>query len=178
LLRGQEAMSALRVLPFTRGLIIGFAKPRRFWGCFLLVTFLASAHASDISSAGAWSTSLTAIDLAAGAGSDLRSPIESAAGQVALTISNTAGAGWTVTVSTDGALWPAGVHISVRVASTGSGAGSVSGGGAYLALGGAAQTLLSGTGDRADVQLQFRLEGVSVRNSFGNYSANIVYSLQ
>ena len=153
-------------------------KPGIIWRCAFLFSFISPGHASDISAVGVWSTSLTASDLAAGAGSDLRSPIESAAGQVALTISNTAGGSWAVTVRNDGALWPAGAHISVRIASAGSGAGSVSGGGAYLTLGGAAQTLLSGTGDRADVQLQFKLDGVSVRNSFGNYSANIIYSLQ
>jgi hypothetical protein len=153
-------------------------KPGLFWGCAFLLGFISPVRASDITAVGVWSTSLTASDLAAGAGSDLRSPIEGAAGHVALTISNTAGASWTVTVRNDSVLWPAGVHISVRIASTGSGAGSVSGGGAYLALDGAAQTLLSGTGDRADVQLQFKLDGVSVRNSFGNYSANIVYTLQ
>lgn len=155
-----------------------FWKRGRIWGCVLLLSFISSARASDISAAGVWSPSLTASDLAAGAGSDLRSPIESGSGQVALTISNTAGASWTVTVRNDGVLWPAGVHISVRVASVGSGTGSVSGAGAYLMLGGAAQTLLSGTGDRSGVQLQFKLDGVSVRNSFGNYSTNIVYSLQ
>jgi hypothetical protein len=153
-------------------------KRGRIVGCFLLLSFISSARASDISAAGVWAPSLTAGDLAAGAGSDLRSQIESAAGQVALTINNTAGASWTVTVRNDGVLWPTGVHISVRVASTGSGAGSVSGSGAYLVLGGAAQVLLSGTGERTGVQLQFKLDGVSVRNGFGQYSTNIIYSLQ
>lgn len=177
MLRGQKAAPRLA---FCKDSVCArdLDMPGLFWRCIVLLSFISPAHASDLSAAGIWSTSLTASDLAAGPGSDLRSPVESAAGQVALTISNTAGGSWTVTVRDDGALWPAGVHISVRIASTGSGSGSVSGGGAYLALGGAAQTLLSGTGDRADVQLQFKLDGVSVRNSLGNYSANIIYSLQ
>jgi hypothetical protein len=153
-------------------------KRGRIWACLLSLSLITSAHASDISAAGVWSTFLSGSDLAAGAGSDLRSPIESTPGQVALTISNTAGASWTVTVRNDSVLLPPGAHLSVRVASTGSGAGSVSGGGAYLALSGADQTLLSGTGDRSGVQLQFRVDGISVRNSFGNYTTNIIYSLQ
>ena len=153
-------------------------KPGGMWGSLLLLSLMGAARASDISATGVWSTSLTAGDLAAGPGSDLRTPVESAAGQVTLAIDNTVGANWTVAVRNDGLPLPVGVHLSVRVASIGNGVGSVSGGGSYLALGGAAQTLLSGSGNRSDVQLQFKLDGVSVRNSFGHYSITIIYSLQ
>lgn len=146
--------------------------------CVALLCFAAPARAADITVVGAWPVSLAANDLVAGAGTDLRSPIESAAAQVALTISNTGGANWSVTVSENASLWPVGATLFVRVASTGSGAGGVSSNGAYLPLGAAGQTLLSGTGDRAGVQLQFKGSGFSVRNALGNYSATIIYTLQ
>lgn len=151
---------------------------RGFWFIVCSLSFTLPLHAADISAVGSWSTSLTSSDLAAGAGSDLRSPIESTAAQTALTITNTANSSWTVTVSNDTSMWPAGVSLAVRVASSGTGTGSVSSSGAYLILSGTARTLLSGSGDRADVQLQFRLNGVSVRNSFGNYSTSVIYSVQ
>lgn len=44
-------------------------------------------------------------------------------------------------------------------------------------LDGSAQALISGSGDRTGVQLQFRLDGTSVKNAVGNYSATIIYSL-
>lgn len=155
-----------------------FSKAGIFSFCIAVLGFTSTALASDVSAVGSWSASLTSSDLAAGAGSDLRSPVESGASQVALGISNTAGGAWTVTVSTDASLWPSGATLSVRVVSTGNGPGTASSGGTYLILGGAGQTLLSGTGDRSNVQLQFRLNGVSVRNSIGTYSTSILYSVQ
>lgn len=145
----------------------------------MLACALASAAgATDLAASGVWTPSLRHTDLASGAGGALRGNIESAGGQVVLDISNSAGAAWTVTVRNEGAQWPAGVQMAVRVVSIGRGAGAASAGGAYLRLDGSAQVLVSGNGDRAGVQLQFKLDGTSVKNAVGNYSATVIYSLQ
>lgn len=52
--------------------------------------------------------------------------------------------------------------MAVRVVSIGRGAGAASAGAAYLRLDGSAQVLVSG--DRAGVQLQFKLDGTFVKN--------------
>lgn len=135
----------------------------------------AAAGASDIGASGTWAPALRGSDLA---GAPIRSAIESAAGQVVLAISNAGAASWEVTVRNDGTALPAGVQMSVRVSAVGSGAGAVSGGSAYVRLDGSTQVLLSGTGERSGVQLQFRLDGTSVRNAVGHYSTTIIYSLR
>ena len=103
-----------------------------------------AAGATDLAASGMWTPSLRHTDLASGAGGALRGNIESAGGQVVLDIGNSAGAAWTVTVRHDGAQWPAGVQMAVRVVSIGRGAGAASAGGACLRLDGSAQVLVSG----------------------------------
>lgn len=137
-----------------------------------------AASATDLSASGLWSPSLQRADLAAGAGSALRSTVESPAGQVVLIVSNAGAASWEVSVRNDGTALPAGVQMSVRVASAGTGNGAVSAAGAYVRLDGSSQVLLSGSGDRTGVLLQFRLDGTSVRDAVGHYGATILYSLR
>jgi hypothetical protein len=138
----------------------------------------ASCQAADISVSGIWSPVLSAADLAGGAGTDLRSSLESASGQGALAVSNTGGASWEVMVRSDGAVAPAGVTLFVRIAAVGSGAGTVAATGTYVRLDGSARTLISGSGERSGVQLQYKLVGASVRNAVGSYSSTIIYSIQ
>jgi hypothetical protein len=134
---------------------------RSLLACALVVT--PGASATDISASGTWSPSLKRSDLAAGAGGVLRSMQQSPAGQVMLSISNAGAASWEIVVRNDGAVLPAGVQMSIRVAAAGTGG---------------AQVLLAGSGDRTGVLLQFRLDGISVRNDVGHYATTVIYSLR
>lgn len=149
---------------------------RGLLACALVAASAASA--TDISASGIWSPSLQGRDLGAGAGGPLRSTLESPAGQVVLIISNAGAASWEVTVRNDGTALPAGVQMSVRVTSAGTGNGVLSAAGAYVRLDGSAQTLLTGSGERSGVLLQFRLDGISLRNPVGHYAATVIYSLR
>ncbi|MCC4114222.1 hypothetical protein LLG90_02540 [Aromatoleum toluclasticum] len=135
------------------------------------------ARAADIGVTGSWLETIDRNDLSAGAGSDVRTPIESSSAQVTLDITNTLGAGWTVQLSRSDINWPAGVTIAARRTSDGAGGGSISGGAAYVAANGAPQIFFTGTGDRTGIQIQIRTEGVSVRTAPGTYSTGLIYSI-
>jgi len=139
---------------------------------------LPSAWAADISVVGNWTELIDRDDLVAGAGSDLRSPIESAGAQATLDISATTGGNWTVKVAKSDLNWPAGVSVAVRRTSDGSGSGGISGGTTYLALSGTEQVLFSGSGDRSGIQVQLKTEGLSVGAAPDNYSTTITYRVE
>ncbi|NMF88129.1 hypothetical protein [Aromatoleum petrolei] len=149
----------------------------RAGGLSALVLLAASplAQAVDIGVTGSWLETIDRNDLSAGAGSDVRTPIESSS--VTLDITNTLGAGWTVQLSRSDINWPAGVALAARRTSDGIGGGSISGGAAYVAANGAPQFFFTGTGDRTGIQIQLRTEGVSVRTAPGTYSTGLIYSI-
>jgi hypothetical protein len=151
----------------------------RFTGSALLCCALISgAEAADITVSGNWFETVDQADLAAGAGSDLRSPIESNAGQATLDIANTLGGNWTVRARKSETFWPSGVSVAVKRTSEGNGTGSISGGTAYLTLTGTDQTLFTGTGDRSGVQLQLQTDDLSVSHAPDNYSLTITYTVE
>jgi hypothetical protein len=139
---------------------------------------LPAAFGADILVVGNWTRIVDQNDLASGAGSDIRTPIESAVGQVQISISNTGGGSWSLLVAKSDTNWPAGVSAAVKRTSDGSGSGTISGGTAYLVVTATNQIFISGTGDRSDIQLQLKTEGLSVRNSPSSYSTTLTYTLQ
>ncbi|WP_233490323.1 hypothetical protein [Thiocapsa marina] len=143
-----------------------------------LAALALSAQAADISlTGGDWSETIDAGDLIAGAGSDIRSPIESGSYQATLDISNTGGALWTVGVQRSGSSLPSGVTLAVRRTSDGSGGGSITGGQSYLTVGSLEQAIFYGSGDRSGIRLQLRLDGVSVGNGPGAYDTTLIYRI-
>lgn len=148
------------------------------WLCFLSVSFACGAWAADISVTGSWSNTVNKNDLTAGPGSDLKSPIESAAGVATIDISNTSGQSWAVSVARNDIDWPANVKISARRVSDGTGSGTISDGTTYLGLSGASQTLFTGMGDRTGVQIRLKIDGISVKTRPDIYSLNITYTIQ
>jgi hypothetical protein len=155
------------------------AQRLRITGAALLYLGLAAtACAADIAVSGAWSRTVNRDDLTAGAGSALRSPIESAAGVASIAISNTGGGAWTVSAQSSNLNFPPGAVVSVRMTSAGSGTGSVSGGVGYLALSGSSQVLFSGSGDRSGIQVQLRMGGISLSTVPAIYSLSIQYAVQ
>lgn len=133
--------------------------------------------AADISVVGNWSEIVDNSYLIAGAGSNLRSPIESSTSVASINISNTDGSSWTVKVKKADLLWPTGTSLAIKRSSDGSGSGSISGGTTYIGITDTEQLIFSGAGDRSDIRIQLKLTGLSVDNPPDNYSTSITYSL-
>ncbi|MFC6674154.1 hypothetical protein [Marinobacterium aestuariivivens] len=151
----------------------------RLIGALLLITCsLSPAQAADVSVVGNWSELIDSNDLTAGAGSDLRSPIESGSALATVDISATGGSSWAVKVSKSDINWPTGVSIAVRRTSDGTGAGTISGGTGYLIVTGTEQTLFSGSGDRSGIQLQLKTENLSIGDAPDTYGATLTYRVE
>jgi hypothetical protein len=134
--------------------------------------------AADISIVGNWSEVVNSSNLTAGAGSVLRSPIESSTSVAVINISNTGGSSWAVKVKKTDLLWPTGTSLAVKRTADGSGFGSIFGGTTYLGLTGNEQIIFSGAGDRSDIRIQLKLSGLSVDNPPDNYSTSITYRIE
>jgi hypothetical protein len=141
----------------------------------ILCASATAAEGADISVSGTWWRIVNRDDLIAGAGTSLPAEIESAAGVATLSIANTGSSRWRVDVAraTD-VNWPPGVDISIRRSSVDSG---VDGGTTYLTLTQGAQTLIEGTGDHPNIQVQLKVRGVSLQTLIATYSLHITYSI-
>ena len=140
-----------------------------------LLAQAATAVAADISVSGTWLRTVDKNDLVAGTGTDLIHTIESSSAVATLAITNTGGAGWRVQVARANATnWPPGVDIAVRRSGNESG---VSGGTAYLTLADAAETFFEGTGDHASIEIQLRVDGMTVHTPPAPYSLLITYTI-
>lgn len=147
---------------------------RRVGPCLLLAVFASAASAADISVTGSWWPTLEKTHLSAGPGSDFVSSLESAAGVATLRISGTSGP-WRVEIERGAdASWPSGVEVAVRM--SGSEAG-ITGGTTFVTLTHAAQTLIEGTGDHENIELQFRVQGATVNTLSGDYSLMLTYRI-
>lgn len=134
--------------------------------------------AADITLLGDWSEVINAGDLVAGAGSDLRTPIDSGGTQARIDIVSTGGAGWVVRVRRADNHWPTGGILLAQRTTDGSGVGSISGGGTWTAISGSDRVLFSGTGGRVSIGVQLRLEGLSVQHDPHSYATTMTYSVQ
>lgn len=146
--------------------------------CALALLAAPAIHAADIVVTGSWFETVDQADLAAGAGSDFRSPIESAANVATLDVTNTGGASWTVQLARSDASWPSAVAVAALRTSDGSGSGTIGGGTAYVTASGAPQTFFTGSGDRSGIQIRLKTSGLSVRSvGPGTYSTTLTYSV-
>jgi len=138
----------------------------------------AQAGAADIGlTGGGWSETIDAGDLFAGAGTDIRSPIESGSSEFRVDVSNTGGASWTVRLRRSDLSWPSGVTLAARRTTDGSGAGSIGGGASYQNVTGLDQALFSGSGDRSGIGIQLKLEGLSVQHAPALYETTLTYTI-
>jgi hypothetical protein len=140
------------------------------------LAFTAAVSAADLTVTGDWFKSVTAADLIAGAGSDLPNSQESSVGATVLSINLAPGA-WRVKARRNG-LWPANMTLWVRRTSDGNGVGSISGGAAYVEVGGAEVELFSGSEDRSNISLQFRVTGLNRTVSPGDYPSSVTFIVQ
>lgn len=137
-----------------------------------------AAQGADLAVSGNWSPTVSNADLLFGAGSDLRTPIESGTAEATLDITNTLGGNWSVVAKKSDTVWPSGVSIAVKRTNDGSGSGSIAGGTTYLTLSATDQTLFSGSGDRSGIWIQLKTDGLSVGHGAGTYSLNVIYTIQ
>ena len=144
----------------------------------LFACLLPSVQAADISLVGNWTEVIDSNDLTSGAGSDIRSPIESSTAQATIDITATGGGSWTVKVSKSDVNWPAGVSLAVKRTSDGTGSGTISGGTTYLTLTGTEQTLFTGSDDRSSIQLQLKTQSLSVSDAPDSYSTTLSYRIE
>jgi hypothetical protein len=147
--------------------------------CVVAAAFPASAVAFDVATTGSWTLNITAADLRSGAGSDLTDTYDSGAGAVTLDVTGAAGSGdpWRVEVRRSDVVWPASVHLWVRRAGAGTGAGAVSGGSSFQEITSSDTVFFSGTGDRASIPLELRVTGVSLRVTSDTYAASVTYTV-
>jgi len=151
---------------------------RRAWACFLCFWLAGNAWAAEITVSANWSTTVNRDNLIAGAGTHLQNPIESAPAVATLNISNTLGASWSVRVAKNDGSWPANVGIAVKRNSNGSGSGTISSGTAYVAVDSISNAFFSGTGDRSGIEIQLKVDGLSINTPPAPYSLVITYTVQ
>ena len=131
--------------------------------------------AISITATGSWSQTIDASNLTGGAGTDLNSTYYSAYDAVKINISATAN--WEVAVKKINGNWHSSLLLSVKRSSDGTGAGSISGGTAYLEVTDIDQSFFSGNKSRNNVCVQFRLTGVSIQVPPGVYTATVYYTV-
>jgi hypothetical protein len=126
---------------------------------------------ADIFTTGVWSPQITT-------STDRGMPIDSAETSLFITVDVAEAAPWTVWFQTQNASLSDGLRLSIKRVSNGSGTGSISGGTDYVVVDSSAQIMFTGTGDRQDVGVQMRLNGVAGgQPAPGYYGASVLYSL-
>ena len=133
----------------------------------------------SITVTGDWSETINASDLQAGAGSNLISTYESVANAVSIDISGTAGISdnWRVDIKKVDSVWHNSLHLHVKRTSDGAGSGSVSGGASYQEVTDIDQSFFSGNDDRSNINIQLKLDGVSIQVPPDNHTTTIYYTV-
>lgn len=155
----------------------------KFLACLLLllpIIVKKSAEAAiSITATGNWSETIDALDLQAGAGSDLISTYQSTSNAVSIDISGTAGVddNWRVDVKKVDSVWHNSFHLYVKRTSDGTGSGSISGGDTYQEVTDTDLSFFSGNGDRNNINVQLKLTGVSIQAPPDTYTTTIYYTV-
>ena len=149
---------------------------------FLIISIflaLTRVEAIDISAVGGWTETIDENDLQFGAGSNLISTYESVADASTASISNCTGDtdNWSVDVRRSDSNWQGDYVLYARRTSDGTGTGSISGGLSYIEVTTADVEFFSGAGDRDNVDLQYRLTGMSVNASPNTYNTTIILTI-
>lgn len=137
----------------------------------------ADGYGASISVVGDWTRIIAADDLSGGAGTDIAALIESNAYQGIVTVANTNGTAWALSIRRSGLPLPSGVSIAVKRNGGGS-CGNLEGGGDYQSVGEFDQLFFSGVGDCNGIGIQLRFQGVSVLQPPGDYHTTVLYTLQ
>jgi hypothetical protein len=132
----------------------------------------------DVYLTGSYTESIDANDLLTGAGSELVSSYESASDQVVIDIANSSGPGdaWRIDVNKSDVSWDGSITISVKRTSDGTG-GAIAGGTSYLEIVDSAQQFFTGIEDITGIDLQYKVDNISIGIDPGNYNTVIVYTV-
>ena len=152
------------------------SRKMRLWVAALVCLFTPfAALAGDILATGGWTPTIDASDLTAGAGSDLAASYESATDATDLDM--TVAGNYRVDVRRNTATWDAALTLYVKRTSDGSGAGSISGGTAYLAVTTNNQEFFTGSLNRTNVTVQYQVDGLSIDVDPGMYNTTVSYTI-
>jgi len=135
------------------------------------------AQAVDISATGGWTETIDASDLAGGAGTNLIDNYESAAAATILEVYGTGVNDWYVDVTRSDITWHGDFTLYVKRISDGTGSGWVANGIAYIAIETVDSDFFNGNGDRSNINVQYRLTGMSVSVPPGMYSTTVTYTV-
>ncbi|KPL00800.1 MAG: hypothetical protein AMJ91_03250 [candidate division Zixibacteria bacterium SM23_73_3] len=154
---------------------------RAFFFLVLLLFFVTTAEAIDISATGGWGETIDQADLVSGAGSDLVDTYESATDATSIDITNTIDKhdAWRVDVRrVDGGGWHGDFTLYVKRTSDGNGQGNViSGGLSYIEITTTDSEFYSGEGALWNVDVQYQLTGMSIGVLPANYSTTIIFTV-
>ena len=142
----------------------------------VLILFTVETVAIQIVVTGSWTRTIDAADLQGLAGSDLNPVYESATNQIGIDIRQT-GTNWRVDIKKVDTNWHGNFHLFVRRASNGNGSGSISGGTTYQEVTDIDQAFFSGSSTRNFIDIQLRLEGVSVQIPQDSYTTTVYYTV-
>lgn len=131
--------------------------------------------AGNLTLTGSWSETIDALDLQAGAGSDLIDTYESASNEISIQIVSPAN--WRVDVRKSDITWHSNFQLYVRRTSDGTGGGSISGGTTYQEVTDTDQSFFTGNKNRNSVDVQLRLTGVSIQIPPGTYTTTVYYTV-
>ncbi len=145
----------------------------------LVLSFCFKARAIDITATGGWTESINSADLVSGAGSNLRNSYQSLMNATIINILNTLNANdrWRVDISRIDNTWYPGFILSARRTSNGTGNGNISGGTTYRQISTVNMQFFNGRGNRSNVNIRYRLTGMSISVAPNIYSTNVVYTL-
>lgn len=136
---------------------------RRLLSWLLCALPLSLGHAAELHVQGSWGLLLDVSALPGGPGSDLARTYTSHRQVVALSVINTTGHSWTLSVRRSRPDWPAGLALRCRRTGDGLGAYPPRGGLTYLAVTDAPEVLCSGVGDVMGMPLQLEVSGATLR---------------
>ena len=133
--------------------------------------------AVSIRVSGSWFETIDETDLVGGAGSQLKSTIESAADQVSITLLGAGNSSWRIDVRKVDTDWHGDLGLYVRRTSDGSGQGQIAGGTSYQQVTDTYQEFFHGDHNRRDANVQLMLDGVSAELPCGNYLTTVYYTV-
>ena len=168
---GRSSVSTAQVL-----ILMG----RAFFFSVLLLSFVSTAEAIDISATGGWGETIDQADLVSGAGSDLIDTYESTTGATSIDISNTLDENdnWRVDVRrVDAGGWHGDFTLYAKRTSNGNGPGIVSGGLSYMEITTTDSELFSGAGNLNTIDVQYELAGMSIGVLPDNYSTTVIFTV-
>lgn len=144
---------------------------------FCILLLAGGLWAIRITVTGSWTEYIDEADLQGPPGSDLISSYESASDQVLVSIDARWWEIWQVSMRKIDSNWHADFTLYARRTSSGTGMGGVNGGTSYLDIRNTNRSFFSGWGDRNNIDIQYRLEGVSINIEPGIYTTTIIYTV-